>query len=141
MQLQADLKKFEAEGIQIVAISYDPVEVLSGFADKRQITFPLLSDPGSKTIEAYGILNKEATSGRAKGVPYPGTFLVDKEGVVRAKLFLEGYRERHPTEELLKAAQAIGKPIRKESNHDANRFGSARPFIWSGLSAPIRTSL
>jgi peroxiredoxin len=106
VQLQADLKKIEAEGIQLVAISYDPVKVLSGFADKRRITFPLLSDPGSKTIAAYGILNKEA-AGIAKGVPYPGTFLVDKAGVVRANLFLDGYRERHPTDELLKAVQLI----------------------------------
>ncbi len=107
MQLHADLKKLDAGGIQIVALSYDPVKVLSGFADKRKITFALLSDPGSKTIEAYGILNKEAKSGLAKGVPYPGTFLLDQAGVVRAKLFLEGYRERHPTAELLQAVQAL----------------------------------
>lgn len=107
MQLQADLKKLQAEGVQVVAISYDPVKVLSDFAGRRKITYPLLSDPGSKTIEAYAILNKEATSGRAKGIPYPGTFLVDQEGVIRAKLFLEGYRERHPTDDLLKAAQVI----------------------------------
>jgi hypothetical protein len=40
-------------------------------------------------------------------VPYPGTFLIDKDGVIRAKLFLDGYRERHATEELIKAAEAI----------------------------------
>ncbi len=82
------------------------MDVLAKFADKRKIAFPLLSDPGSKTIVAYGLLNKEA-KGRAAGVPYPGTFLVDKEGIIRAKLFLDGYRERHSTEDLLKAAKAI----------------------------------
>ena len=92
--------------IQVVAISYDPVEVLAKFADKRKITFPLLSDPGSKTIRAYGLLNKEA-KGRTEGIPYPGTVLIDKDGVIRGKLFLEGYRDRHSTAELIKAARAI----------------------------------
>ena len=92
--------------IQVVAISYDPVEVLAKFADKRKITFPLLSDPGSKTIRAYGLLNKEA-KGRTEGIPYPGTVLIDKDGVIWGKLFLEGYRDRHSTAELIKAARAI----------------------------------
>ena len=71
-----------------------------------KITFPLLSDPGSKTIEAYHVRN-EAAKGKAEGVPNPGTFILDQEGVIRAKLFLEGYRERHKTEELVKAAKSV----------------------------------
>ena len=43
---------------------------------KHSLTFPLLSDEGSKTIEAYGILNKDA-AGQAKGIPYPMTFVVE----------------------------------------------------------------
>jgi peroxiredoxin len=82
------------------------VEVLAKFADLRKITFPLLSDPDSKTIRAYGLLNKEA-KGKIEGIPYPGTMLIDKDGVIRAKLFLEGYKDRPSTDELIKAAQAI----------------------------------
>jgi hypothetical protein len=37
----------------------------------------------------------------------PGTILVDKDGVVRAKLFADGYKERYSTDELIKAAQSI----------------------------------
>jgi peroxiredoxin len=80
--------------------------VLAKFADKRKISFPLLSDPDSKTIGAYGLLDKEA-KGKAEGIPYPGTILIDKEGVIRAKLFHEGYKDRHSTDELIKAAQSI----------------------------------
>jgi peroxiredoxin len=105
VQLQADLEKIEKD-TQVIAISYDSVEVLGKFADKRKITFPLLSDSGSKTIRAYGLLNKEA-KGKAEGIPYPGTILIDKEGVIRAKLFLEGYKDRHSTDDLIKAAQSI----------------------------------
>ena len=91
--------------MRVVAISYDPVDVLAKFAEERKITFPLLSDPDSKTIKAFGILNKEAT-GKAAGVPYPGTFIIDSKGVVRAKVFLDGYRQRHTTDELIKAAES-----------------------------------
>ena len=104
VQLQKDRKALEDAGVVVVAVSYDPVKVLSGFASRHEIAYPLLSDPDSKVIEAYGVLNKEA-KGRSKGIPYPGTFLIDKDGVIRAKLFLEGYAERHSTEDLLKAAK------------------------------------
>jgi peroxiredoxin len=102
VQLQADKKEVDKAGLQIVAVSYDDVKVLAAFADSKHIEFPLLSDAGSKTIKAYGILNKDA-----KGVPYPGTFVIDKGGVVRAKLFKEGYKDRHTTTDLLEAAKAV----------------------------------
>jgi peroxiredoxin len=106
VQLQKDLKSIEAEGIQLVGISYDDTKVLKTFSDRMKIAFPLLSDPGSKTIDAYHIRN-EAAKGRAEGVPNPGTFLLDREGIIRAKLFLEGYRERHTTEALIEPAKSI----------------------------------
>ena len=50
------------------------------------------------------MLNKEA-KGKQAGIPYPGTFVIDSQGVIRAKLFNEGYSKRHSSEELIKAAQ------------------------------------
>lgn len=90
----------------MVGISYDPVDVLAGFAEKRKIGFPLLSDPDHKVIEAYGLTNKEA-KGKVEGVPYPGTMILDKDGVIRAKLFFDGYRDRHGPTEMIKAAKEI----------------------------------
>jgi peroxiredoxin len=84
----------------LVVISYDSADDLKRTATKRGVTFLLLSDPGSKTIEAHGILNQEAT-GKAKGVPYPGVFIIDQEGVIRKKLFMEGYKERHQSSDLV----------------------------------------
>jgi peroxiredoxin len=80
--------------------------VLARFTEKQKITYPLLSDAGSKTITAYGLLNKEA-KGKTEGIPYPGTVVIDREGVIRTKLFLDGYRQRHATEALIKAAEGI----------------------------------
>jgi peroxiredoxin len=106
VQLQRDLKSIEAEGIQLVGISYDDTKLLKAFSDRMKIAFPLLSDPGSRTIDAYHIRN-EAATGRAEGVPNPGTFILDREGIIRANLFLDGYRERHTTEALIEAAKPI----------------------------------
>ena len=104
--MQRNLKSIEEAGVQVVGISYDEPAALKRFADQMKITFPLLSDPESKTIDAYYIRN-EAAKGRAEGVPNPGTFILDREGMIRAKLFLEGYRERHSTEALIDATKTI----------------------------------
>jgi peroxiredoxin Q/BCP len=106
VQLQRDLKSIEAAGVQVVGISYDDPKVLKTFSDRMKIGFPMLSDPESQTIEAYHIRNK-AARGRAEGVPNPGTFILDRKGVIRAKLFLENFRNRHSTDELIGAAKAI----------------------------------
>jgi peroxiredoxin len=100
------MKSLSNAKVSVVAISYDSVDVLARFAKNQKITFPLLSDPDHKTIEAYGLLNKEV-SGKFEGIPYPGTMIVDKEGVIRAKLFFEGYAKRHTGEDILKAEKGI----------------------------------
>ena len=100
------MKAIEGAGIQVVGISYDDTAALKRFSDQAKISFPMLSDPESKTIEAYHIRN-EAAKGKAEGVPDPGTFILDRDGVIRAKLFLDGYANRHTTEALIKAAKAV----------------------------------
>ena len=88
-----------------MAISYDSTAILKRFADKSALTFPLLSDAGSKTIDAYGIRNKDAPE-RWNGIPYPGTFVIGTNGVIHAKIFLDGYKERHAVEALVGALKA-----------------------------------
>ena len=104
--MQRDLRLIEDAGVQVVGISYDDPKILKTASERMKITFPLLSDSDSKTIDAYHIRN-ETAKGRAAGVPDPGTFILDREGVIRAKLFLEGYRERHTTDALIMAAKAV----------------------------------
>jgi peroxiredoxin len=88
-------------------VSYDDERVLARFAKKRGIAFPLLSDPGSKTIDAYGVRNREVPDPRIEGVPHPGTFIVDRAGVIRAKLFHEGYKQRHMSEQIIEATKSL----------------------------------
>jgi hypothetical protein len=76
--------------------------VLRRFADARGITFPLVSDPKSAIIRSYGLFNETNKPGtRAYGVPYPGTFIVDRRGRVRARYFEEAYQERNTVASIL----------------------------------------
>jgi peroxiredoxin Q/BCP len=101
VQLQKELPRFEKINLQIVGVSYDSVAVLKKFSDQAKLGFPLLSDEGSATIRAYGLLFQ-------KGLPHPGTIIIDQQGVVRAKLLEEGYAKRHTTDDLFEAAKGIG---------------------------------
>ncbi len=97
-------------GVQLVAISYDDVEVLNKFGKSQKIRYGLLSDKGSKTIDEWGIRNKKAKGSRIDGVPLPGTFLIDREGIVREKLFYDGYKQRHQADDIVKATKKLPKP-------------------------------
>ena len=77
----------------MAAISYDSVEILKSFADRRKIEFPMLADPDSQTIRAYEVLNTEAT-GQYKGMARPGYFFIDTTGTIREKFFETKYRQR-----------------------------------------------
>ncbi|MDA7978917.1 MAG: peroxiredoxin family protein [Pirellulales bacterium] len=105
MQLQKDQQAISDAGIQVVAISYDSVEILQKFAEQKEVKFPLLSDSESTVIKAYGILN-EGAGGRQSGIPHPCTFIVGKDGKVKA--YLPGtVRDRHSTAALLEAAKKL----------------------------------
>jgi peroxiredoxin len=89
----ADLAK---SGIGLAAVSYDAVPILADFSKRRGITFPLLSDPGSATIKRYGILNTTVpeTNQQSYGIPFPGTFMLNAQGVVTSRFFEQAYQER-----------------------------------------------
>jgi len=105
VELQSGIERINAANIQVVAVSYDAVDVLANFTNRRSITFPMLSDPESKVIKSYGLLNAEATETRA-GIPHPGTFLIDQKGIIRASI-PGTVRERHSADDLLKAAKGV----------------------------------
>ncbi|MBL4633829.1 MAG: peroxiredoxin family protein [Kofleriaceae bacterium] len=100
VELQKDIKEIEATGIRVVAISYDPADKLAAFARSKKIEFPLLADPDSATIKSYGLLNKD-------GYAHPGTYLIDKKGIIRKALFLKAYQNRHSNATLIEAASEL----------------------------------
>lgn len=110
----------KAQGLGLVAISYDPPETLKAFAASRGITFPLVSDKGSAIIKQNGLLNTTLDPGsRFYGVPFPGTFIVDRDGVVQSRHFESAYQERNTVASILVArgAAAAGARVSAETKH------------------------
>jgi AhpC/TSA family/Thiol:disulfide interchange protein DsbD, N-terminal len=120
VELQGRYEELKREGLGLIAISYDPPDVLKNFAASRGITFPLLSDAGSAIIKQYGLLNTTTDPNtRFYGIPFPGTFVVDRTGVVRARHFEEAYQERNTVGSILvrSGAAASGPSVIVESAH------------------------
>lgn len=56
-------------------ISYDSVAKLKSFADRKHISYLLFSDPDSKIIRTFGILNETVSAySMAYGIPYGKPF-------------------------------------------------------------------
>ena len=98
------LPTLRAQGIALFAISYDAVPILSAFAARHDIGYPLLSDEGSHVIRRLGLINERVQDDHAfygigpnpkhVNLPYPGVFVLDRDGVVTHKRFYESYRVR-----------------------------------------------
>ena len=96
MDLQQARARFEQQGLKLAAVSYDTVEILKNFADRRQIEFPMLADLDSRVIRAFGVLNADA-SGRDAWMSLPGYFFIDANGIISEKFFeaKEAYQVRY----------------------------------------------
>ena len=102
MELQRRYDDIKAQGLGLIAVSYDTPETLKTFADRRGITFPMVSDHRSVIIKQYGLLNETMDPKTPYyGVPYPGTFLLDTNGVVTARYFEDAYQERNTVASIL----------------------------------------
>jgi peroxiredoxin len=77
-QLRDELAVYTGAGVQVLAVSTDPVFSLKAFREKEGFDFPLLSDfwPHGTVAQAYGAFNEKA------GMALRGTFLIDAEGTI-----------------------------------------------------------
>jgi len=78
-QVRDDLGDYQNDRVQVIGISVDSPFALKAWAAKEGYEFPLVSDfwPHGEVAKAYGVFNE------ASGMANRGTFLIDKEGVVR----------------------------------------------------------
>jgi mycoredoxin-dependent peroxiredoxin len=74
-----DLGSFQNDDVQVLTISVDSPYSHKVFSEREGYQFPLLSDfwPHGAVAKAYGVFNE--TTGFANR----GTFLIDRDGVVR----------------------------------------------------------
>jgi len=109
--IQAIAEPLRKQGYTMISISYDAPEILAAFTKKYGITYKMTSDKGSAMIEAFGIRDPQYKEGtRAYGVPMPGIFIVDPQGILRAKLAEDGYKLRPPSEAITAAIKTLSAP-------------------------------
>jgi peroxiredoxin len=77
--IRDDLASFQNDNVQVLSISCDSTPTQKIFAEQEGYKFPMLSDfwPHGATAKSYGIFNEDL------GCAMRGTFIIDKEGVVR----------------------------------------------------------
>ena len=64
----------------ILGASADSEKALAGFKAKKRLNFSLLSDPGHKTIEAYGVWRMKKFMGRSFMGIVRSSFLIGPDG-------------------------------------------------------------
>ncbi|WP_310476280.1 peroxiredoxin family protein [Sandarakinorhabdus sp.] len=99
-----------SRGYALVGLSYDSPEVLAKFAAERKVSWPLLSDPQSKVIDGWQLRDPAyAVGNKAHGVPLASVYVIDKKGIIRARLMEANYRVRPQPEAVLAAVDALSQ--------------------------------
>lgn len=84
-ELRDNFSDFESKDVELMAISVDSKYTQKLFAEKEGYKFQVLADfwPHGGVAQSYGVFKEDA------GIAIRGTFLIDKEGVVR-EMFVNG---------------------------------------------------
>lgn len=95
------------EKVHLFAVSVDTQETSRQFASKLGVVFPLLSDPGHETIDAYG-LHDPAYDGEAfEGIPHAAVYVVGRDGKVKWARVSDDYKVRPSIAEIRAALAAL----------------------------------
>ena len=93
-------------GFTIVAISPDPIERLKETKatiakdGKGEVPFALLSDPGSKTVNAFGVYDPTYAAQDVDGIPRASIFILDKDRKVVWANVSMAYKKRPTLDEI-----------------------------------------
>jgi peroxiredoxin (alkyl hydroperoxide reductase subunit C) len=92
-EVRDNIAQYRNERTEVVVVTVDSMFVHKAWADEEGFGFPMLADfwPHGETAKAYGVFND------VMGMAERGTFLVDKEGVVRFAETVEGPVARDQT--------------------------------------------
>ena len=99
--------------MKLYAVSVDTPQESREFigkiaADGRgTIAFPLLSDPGHRVIDSYGLRDPAYTEQKFDGIPYPTVYVLDKDGRVAWSKVSQDYRQRASNQEIRAALDSF----------------------------------
>ncbi|WP_416482225.1 peroxiredoxin [Streptomyces sp. CL12] len=101
-ELRDNLPKFADRDTQLLALSNDSIHSLRVFAEQEGLEYPLLSDfwPHGNVSRDYGVFDED------KGCAVRGTFIIDKDGVVRWTV-VNGLPDARDLNEYVKALDTL----------------------------------
>lgn len=122
---QRRLAEIRELGAQVVAISPQLPDNSLSTQEKNELAFPVLSDVGNKVARQFGIVfelsdelvklyrrfghpleEANGESGR-KELPVPGTFLIDRKGIIRLAHVNVDYTRRLDPDDVIKALKTF----------------------------------
>jgi peroxiredoxin Q/BCP len=81
------LDALDAAGVAVLGISPDEPKRLVKFRERDALTFPLLSDPDAKVLQAYGAYGEKKLYGKTMIGVIRSTFIIDAEGKVEKAFY------------------------------------------------------
>jgi len=100
-ELEAHRDDFAKRKAAVVAISVDSPETSEHLALGEKLSFPLVSDPGHRLIEGYGVFDGETE------IAWPSIFIVDRKGQVAWRWLATDFEQRITTTEVLQMIDAL----------------------------------
>ena len=130
-QLRDDRERFEASGARLVLVTLSSPSRTKGFCEEREVPFVCLSDPSKRSYGAFGLERgglRDLYSPRTvtRGLhawrhgartsvklgedvwQMPGTFVIDREGVVRYAHRNHDVADTPSNDEVLAAVETLG---------------------------------
>ncbi len=95
-----NLARIRSKGAEVIGMSADTVKSHAKFADKYELSFPLLSDETKETLKAYGVWQMKSMLGKKYMGIVRTTVIIDEKGKI-AHIF-EKVKVAGHTEEVLK---------------------------------------
>jgi peroxiredoxin len=113
-EFQANKEKFEEQDVHLLAISNDDLEDLQEYANKENITFPIMADNELEAIKAFDVHY------HGEDAPYedhgqhgePAYFLVNEKGELMYQQQQTGPFGRPHPDELLRLVKYIKKNVK-----------------------------
>jgi peroxiredoxin len=123
--LEAALPRLRELGATLVAISPQAADHSLSLTEKRELTFPVLSDLDQEVIRAYrvqftlsgdledlqvNVFQNDPASQNAdhsRSLPVPATFVIDRDGIVRAAFVSADWRYRPEPADIIAALEAL----------------------------------
>jgi peroxiredoxin len=123
--LQAALPRFRELGASLVAISPQAADHSLTLTKKNELKYPVLSDLDQEVIRAYRVQftlagdledlqvnvfqNDPATQNadHTRSLPVPATFVIDRDGIVRAAFVSADWRYRPEPADIIAALEAL----------------------------------